>query len=656
MTHREQLAAVWADAITPRPFLDVAAWVEGPDGIVLSSRTSGIPGPLRLDMTPYLREPLRRFTDSNTRKISLCFGTQAGKTTFVFCLLGYIVDYAPGPTMLVYPTLDMARGVSKDRIQPMIQDCPALNRHLTGRDDDMQLLAYTFDRMTVRFAWSNSESATRSHPIKFLFMDERSAFAPGAAAAAEERTKTFWDHKIVSTSTPMHEDDPMWRELGLEPRDETAKGETLFDTSAWEAKHATSVYFYHIPCPHCGHKIRLEFSGIRWPKDCAIRELDDKGWYECQRCHGEITDGARKAAMKEGEWRSENPGGKWVAYHLNSLYSFWESCSFGAIAHKYLVAKVHQDPEEMQRFVNNYLALPYSLEQAGIELVSDAAMDNAVDVYQRNTVPAGVKALILGADVQGDCAWYVVIGFGAGSEAWIISWGQVPSEMSIPEIAMRAMAHPCGKMIRVIAGGMDARFKGQSVFDVCRRYRVLRPVQGQDVIRDPGKSTPIPFRPWTPDRDMKGKTMTGALQGLAVNTYFFKSLIYARLNPKPDDARLLHLPIDADDVIRRHLQSEQEVQVRRRGAAGLEKKWIKRRGFEANHLLDCTVYAYAIAQAVRAWNIAPESGPAGEVLVPATPEGQPATPGAAPEPAARPAQAPARKQYLPLVHGYLSRR
>jgi len=393
---------------------------------------------------------------------------------------------------------------------------------------------------------------------------------------------------------------------------------------------------------------------LRWPKDCAIRELDDRGWYECQLCKGKITDTERKAAMVAGEWQSENPGGKWVAYHLNSLYAPWDTCNFGAIARKYLVAKIHQDPEEMQAFVNNYLALPYSLEQSGIEIVSDAAIENAsaASGYQRNTIPAGVKALVMGCDVQGDCAYYIVLGFGADSEAWIISWGQVPSEMALPEIAARPMAHPAGGMVRVVAGGVDARFKCQAVFDVCRRYRVLRPVQGQDVIREPGKTTPIPFKTWTPDKDIKGRTPTGALTGLSVNTVYFKQIIYARLNPPEGQARLLHLPSDADEMLRRHLQSEQEITVRRRGSAGYEKRWVKRKGFEANHLLDCAVYALAIAHAARLWRLPDTAGIAGVVQA-AAPADQ--APGA--KPAMQKPEAPApRKTYLPLISGYLGRR
>lgn len=654
MTQRDKIIAAWNDAIKPRPHLAVDEWVESPDGIVLSSRSSGIPGPLRLRQTPYLREPLRAFNNSGIQRISLCFGTQAGKTTFIFCLLGYIIDYDPGPTMLVYPTLDMARGVSKDRIQPLIQDCPNLRRHLTGAVDDFQLLAYTFDRLTVRFAWSNSESATRSHPIKYLLKDELSAFAPGASSAADQRVKTFWNHKIVSTSTPMHESDPMWHELGIEQREEAAKGETLFDTSAWVPKHATTVYFYHVPCPHCKAMIRLEFSGLRWPKDCAIRDLDGKAWYECQACKGQITDAQKTKAVEAGQWQTENPGGKWVAYHLNSIYPRWDSCRFGAVAREYLRAKMSQDPAQMQEFVNNYLALPYSLEQSGIEMISDAAVENAKDTYQRNTLPAGVKVLVLGADVQGDCAYYCVLGLGTGGKAWFISWGLLASEMELPKILTTPYAHPSGVSLRIVAGGVDARYKSQSVFDVCRKHRILKPVQGQDRIVEVGRNTPIPFKLWTPDRNIKGQTPINALKGLAVNTQFFKQIIYSRMNPAEGQERLIHLPTDADEMLTRHLQSEHEVTTRTRGTAEVHRKWVKRKGFDANHLLDCTVYALSVAFAVNVFRLA-DDAPVYGIIKPVAQEwrGQAQQPEAQPE---KPRPAPARKQYLPLAHNYLGRR
>lgn len=645
--------AAWAEAITPRPYLAVDQWAESEDGIVLSPRTSAFPGPLRFDLTPYLRAPLRAFSNDAVRKITLCFGTQCAKTTLLFTILGYIIDYAPGPCMMVYPTLDTARGVSKDRLQPLLQDCPALRRHLTGRDDDLQLLAYTLDRMTVRFAWSNSESATRSHPIRYLLKDELSAFAPGSSAAADERVKTFWNHKIINTSTPKTQDDPLWRETGLAPLRDSDKGEALFDTSAWTPKKSTTVWFYNVPCPRCGEMIRLEFSGLRWPTDIAIRDIDDRGWYECPACHGEIRDGDKPGMLRRGEWRTDNPGGKWEAYHLSSLYAPWEPCRFGAIAGKWIIAKMHQDPDEIAAFVNNYLALPYSIEQAGVDLVTETTLDAAAGAYQRNELPPWVRGMVAGFDVQEDRVYFVAVGFGAFGKAAIISWGQLPAVYGVkPYIEATTWTHPqAGQRIAIVAAGIDSRFKTDEVLAACRSIRRrLQPIKGEAEIKDPQRNNPLPHRPFAPERDRHGKIPAGALQGLAINTMYFKQVIYARLNAKPDEPRLIFLPADADETLRNHLASEHEVKERKRGTAEVKRKWVARPGHDDNHLLDCLVYAFGVAHSrkVHTWT-------EDQAVVGVVGEPQPAATATPDQPAAKP-KAPARKTYLPVARGFLGRR
>jgi phage terminase large subunit GpA-like protein len=360
-----------------------------------------------------------------------------------------------------------------------------------------------------------------------------------------------------------------------------------------------------------------------------------------------------------------------VGFHLNSIYPKWDSCNFGAVARQYLIAKNTQDPTEMQAFVNNYLALPYSLEQAGIELVSDGAIDNAQGTYQRNQIPPGVRALVMGGDVGLDQTHYIVVGLGDNSEAWIISWGTVANQAMLSDIAAQLYSHPAGVQIRIFRGGVDARYQGQSVFDLCRRQRILQPVQGIDTIREPGKTTPIPFKTWTPDKDVKGRTPVNALKGLSVNTYYFKQIIYSRLNPQEGQPRILHLPVDADDMLRRHLQSEHEITERRRGSAELKKRWVKRKGFDANHLLDCLVYALATAYACKLFRL-----PAGDKIYGAIKSvnkdganihGDPGGAGEATETETQSETNPEKpvekkktrrpnKQYIPLSRGFLSRR
>ena len=603
-------------AIRPPEKLDADEWAEA--NLVLSERNSMIAGPLRLSVTPYLRGPLKFFSDPNVRRVSLCWGTQSGKTTMIFCCMGYIVDYAPGPTLIVYPTIDMATAVSKDRLQPLLMDCPALRKHMTKSTDDLQLLSYTLDAMTVRFGWSGSSVSVRSHPIKYLFKDEKSAFTPGASRAADERTKTFWNHKIVEVSTPERQDDPMWQTLGLVPKSDEFHGQELWQTYNWKTNGSTAVYFYEVKCPKCKKWIRFEFEGIRWDKDCAISDLDGRGWYECQKCGGTITDGDKLTMIQppNAEWRSENPGGKWVACHMSSIYAPWDSCRFGAIAAQYLRAKITQDPEVMKRFVNDWLAMPYGFEQSGQTLVTEKSIESVITGYRRNQIPADVKVLVCGADVGEHQTHYTILGVGAGSNIYVIDWGVVSQPADLFElIKSTTWDHPVGMKISISIGGIDSRYRREEIVALCRANPVMKAVRGEDKIKDPQQVGQVPWRATALDRDHSGKALLGSLVGHRVNTIYWKQFLYGRLHVNVEtglredqEAPLLfHLPQDRDAIFERHIQSEHEIRERARGTGELKRRWAKRAGFDANHYLDCLVYALCMGHAFNLFQLSEES-------------------------------------------------
>jgi len=588
--------------IKPRPVLSADKWAE--EHLVLSERTSLIAGPIRFAVTPYLREPVKRFSDPEVRRVSICSGRQWGKTTFLFCTLGYVMDYDPGPALFVSATEAGVTATSKDRLQPLILDCPALRRHLTGKREDLQLLAYTLNTMTMRFGWSGSETSLRSLPIRYLFEDEKSAFPQGASSAAEATTTTYWNHKIASVSTPMEMNDPMWRSMGLKPAREDFKNEQLWETKNWIPTGMTSVYFYEVKCPNCKKYIRLEWSGVRWPKDCAIGQLDDLGWYECQKCKKKITDGQKLEIIGKGRWKCQNPGHKWIAFHGSSLYSPWPSCSFGAMAARYLRARIVQDPAVMKSFVNNWLAMPFELDQQGIELVSEKVIERARLTYRRNEVPKEVKALVMGADIGEHQCHYVIIGVGSDSELWLISWGVVADSEALFRVAEEeTWPHPNGSQLKVVIGGVDARYRRQEIIERCRKFPTIKAVQGEAQIKDPRKMYQLPWKATALDRDAGGKALPGSMMGYRVNTLYWKEFVYGRLNHREDQPCLLHLPKDRDETLERHLQSEHEVVKRKRGSSEVVRTWVTRKGFDANHYLDSVVYGCCIAHAFHLFNM-----------------------------------------------------
>jgi len=93
---------------------------------------------------------------------------------------------------------------------------------------------------------------------------------------------------------------------------------------------------------------------------------------------------------------------------------------------------------------------------------------------------------------------------------------------------------------------------------------------------------------------------------------------------------------------------------KKRGSAEYKKVWKTRKGFDANHLLDCVVYAFATAYAVKVFRL-----PEGDKLYGATKTEDATEIDKATAETVNPQrnneQPKSRKQYLSLNTGFLRR-
>jgi len=604
-----QIVESFTRAMVPPKLEQVDAWAER--NVTLTNRQSQLSGPFRFKYTPYLRFIVNRYIDPRIQRIKLCFGTQSAKTTAMFLMMGYTIDLHPGPTMYMGPTQDFCKRVSKGRLQPFINDSPAIRRHKTGASHDFNVLEYTLDRMTFYFGWAGSESTQRSHPIRNVFKDEESLFERGSSATVDNRTKSYSNHKIVSASTPRTRKDAFWNTVGLKPKNDEATGEELWNVSAWEPDGTSTVWLFRVPCPHCRKRIGLEWKQMRWPKDMAIRDLPDHGWYECQDCGGKILDRHLPEMLARGKWEALNPGARWETFYLPSIYAPWDSCKFGEIAAVYLRAKISGDPENIADFVRSWLALPCDMDDLGSVLITaetlDAVSKLSPTTYSRNQIPEGVKVLFLGSDVRLEQVHYVVIGLGAASEVWVIAWGIVGNEHELKAwLRSTTFLHPSGKSMHVAAGAIDGRFKPKDIKEFCRGEPLMTVVLGEDEQVYTRTRVLEPHRVTLLDKDAKGKPLPGSARGYLLNTAYWKRMIYYRINRRDQsDPVRFHLPADRDAVFDRHMQSEHEVSRKSRGGKRVTR-WVTRPGFAANHYLDCIVYALAIANVKRCMSLKPE--------------------------------------------------
>ena len=199
--------------LRPRERLPVSKWAEKyrilPD-------TNAIPGPWRNRVTPYLVEIMDTFSDDDVERIVFVKPTQVGGTSAMENMLGAIIDQEPGPSMIVYPSDQLAERTVEAKLEPMIRQCKPLAEK--WKESESQRLQLKFQGMTVYLNGANSPAALASTPIKNLFLDEVDKY-PGASkkeadpvSLAIERTKTYkTNRKIYITSTPTLKSGHIWK-------------------------------------------------------------------------------------------------------------------------------------------------------------------------------------------------------------------------------------------------------------------------------------------------------------------------------------------------------------------------------------------------------------------------------------------------------------
>ena len=113
-----------SEAILPPPRLTVSQWA---DANRVLDNTSPEPGTWRTDRTPFLREIMDSLSPSAPcERVVLMKSAQVGGTEVLLNVLGYLMHHAPAPTLLVQPSVEMAKRFSKQRLDSLIQASPVL--------------------------------------------------------------------------------------------------------------------------------------------------------------------------------------------------------------------------------------------------------------------------------------------------------------------------------------------------------------------------------------------------------------------------------------------------------------------------------------------------------------------------------------------------
>lgn len=561
----------------PEPILLVSEWSDRHR--VLPSKGASEPGPWRTSRTPYLKEILDSLsTGSPYHTVVFAKGSQVGASEAGLNWLAYCIHHAPAPMLMVQPTVEMVKRISKQRIQPMIDVTPVLSERIAdsrARDAGNTLFQKDFPAGTFIMTGANSATGLRSMPARYLFLDEVDAY-PGDVEGegdpvelAIARTSTFKRNRkiyIVSTPTIQHQ------------------------SRIWTAFEATDQRYYHVPCPDCGHYQVIEWTRIVWEPG-----KPDTASLACADCGVLIPERQKGGMLAKGEWRAkaETNDPHVVGFHLSSLYSPPGWYSWGDAVKDFLKAK--DAPELLKSFVNTKLGECYE-DRTG-EKIDETGLMARRELWEG--IPDDVLLLTSGVDIQKDRIEVSVIGWTAKEQARVVQHLRLmgsPSEPAVwsdlDDVLLETWRTESDRYLTIRAACIDSGgHHTEQVYQFCGTRG------GRRVLAIKGRAGQYPI--W-PTKLSKVKLKHGAaLHLVGVDTA--KDHIHTALSVL--DTSLPRYVAFSQNLPEDYFsQLVAERRVTKYGANGTAvRSWVKKPG-DRNEALDCFVYALAGLKALQAGN------------------------------------------------------
>lgn len=391
--------------------------------------------PWEASATPYMIEPMDCLNERRYTTVCFVGPARTGKTQGLLdCWIGYVVKCAPGDMMIVHTSQDAARDYSRRRVDRLFRHSPELVGEIStyGHADN------TFDKtmkngMMLSIGWPTIRQLS-SRDIKYMAVtdyDRGPEDIDGEGdkyTLAQKRTETFLSSgmTLVESSPGNEWSNSKWTPQTLHELPPSAgivmiynRGDRRryywqcldcnewfipsFDLLHWStfSDPADAAKTVSLGCPHCGsmfeHKTKREFNlkGV-WLREGQTINAD-----------GEIFGDGRESRI--------------ASFHMSGVmaaFQTWESLAF-----KWLTANKEfessGDDTTLRATVLADQGVPYKPKSLRPSRNASDLQERA-EVWNKYSVPAGVRFLMASVDVQKNRFVVQVIGYGVEKERWLI--------------------------------------------------------------------------------------------------------------------------------------------------------------------------------------------------------------------------------------------
>ena len=492
----ELIQAVILSLQTP-PEEDIATWLG--NNLYLPSDTAE-PGIYNPNRAPYQKQVLLCASPSNpTRRITLCFGTQMGKTLIEEGIMAYYIAHSPRPQAFAFSNRGELDEFVKLKFDPLMNANPMIKSKFGAESNRTgnTLAEKVYTGGFIRFVPANVEASMRSYSASVLIMDEKDTYPldvgkngdPGTQLLS--RTNAFHEQrKIIESSTPNNEESHILSDL-----------------------EKSTYNLYHVPCPHCKEMITLEWEHMKWDEEEANDNKVVKNVHMiCPKCGGKIYNIDKDYMLPNGEWRASNTRAnpEHQGFILSSLYAPVGWLSWESLAQQYSDA-VNEKTESKKRtalvaFYTTKLCKQYKVGMAKPKSLD--LMDKAKDSpYMRGKIPEWVGMITTATDVQKNRLETVLMGWGKRGRhiafehrVFLLSPNEAMTDTEnsawaayTQEIVYGAFQREDGVILSSVANAIDTGYLTDTINTYYEKYgnATVMPVKGEVKGFTPGEVMPV---------------------------------------------------------------------------------------------------------------------------------------------------------------------
>lgn len=551
-----------------------------------------------LRRTPHLIEPMDALgPDEPDNELAVMKSAQSAFTTCLQVVALHSIDRDPCDMMVVQPTDSALTDFNSQKLGRAIELSPLMRRKVKPQTSRSGQSSTTYEKKfdpdcSLILSLATSTADLRSKTIKKALCDEIDEYPDDLNDQGDPldmiraRQISFlrsgtWKRAYFSTPT--------------------IKG-----TSKIEQKYeAGDKRRWTMTCPHCGDdNLRFE-----WGESFKFEKEPPYAAHYIPPCCGSPIDGWQKFAVYEtGRWVATAPGaGRFKSYHFDALSSPF--VPWDEIAKEYLQAG--DNPTKLKTFWNLTLGLPFELKGDAPDY--ERLLERRED-YAAGVVPARGLLLVCGADVQHSGIWVEAVAFGDNAESWSVHHEFFEGETTDHKAgAFAKLAAFYERQFPDAFGGhrvldciaIDAGDGGRSnqVYAFCRLRPRAYATKGVSGWTAPAIGTPVQV-----DVKLSGKKVKKGATLWPVGTWSLKATFYTNLQK---DGRKAGAEVDPDGYCHHH-QSCDERYFKQQTAEYLKTTTVRGRTVKIwqetgpNHLLDCRIYAMAMAEYLGLSRLSPE--------------------------------------------------